>query len=669
MMKIATVLSLVFLASCNANPFKGTDVSANPPPLRYEVRPALGIDALPIMRFDEGKTGEYAIKFVVPSGEAILEFEDLPQGASFDQSKGVLQWTPDYTQANDRSSYTVKTREYPVTIILSSSVDVTTAVRKTVMLQVHDTPRPMVVQNLATSYAMKEGETKTHTTFTVTADDYAAADVRAELKDSAMGMKLERQGSRAEWVLKAEYGIDKLRVGTECRSSSSCTVALDNSIVLTGPDGRQHSQDFRINLQDVRQETRTSLPTALVVKGDMSQAFTVSDGNKEVAPKVTLTSTPPVGIFQLRLVSDAPPESNYELSWTDIPADASGQSYDIELSICNSNYGFSTNTTRCKPHRMRLSVEERTFALPTISRGSWGNEEIKYLMLNSTLDHTVAIDAGSSGLRLRSSSVTSSDATDVVSLSGNQVRINAKRSGLKTLTVSAVNSVGGVANAVFLYEVLPANWGENVLLAPISNAPEFSPLENLWTKTARVYHGGHNLNARALMFRKSVTVGTQSMGMPEIAADLSFFAKNVKRILVTTPMLASLPADILAELNEKGLHLGSRASSVPNFKLSDFELEVVRDLGIPSKRAGLKGVTSKESQYPMFLEISLESTDCKELFGLIKTGEVTEQYVLGASCSLSGGRKIVVLGFEWADFQLTDSDTWLERQWFQRIWE
>lgn len=669
MNKIIPAILLASLVGCNANPFKGVNASVDPMPTRNEVRPALGIDSPGLMTFDEGRAAEYEIKVVVPAGEAILEFEDLPKGAAWDATKGVIAWTPDFTQANDPRDYNIKTREYPITVILYSSVDLTQSVRKTILLQVKDTPRAMVVQNLNASYSMREGEARTLGTFSVVADDYAAADVRAELKDTSIGMKLVRSGTNAEWSLKAEYSVEQLRVGTECRSSGSCSSDLPNTVILTGPDGRQQVQDFRISLSDVRQETRTSLATELTVKGDMSQAFTVSDANKEVAPKVTLVSTPPVGIFDLRQVSSTAPESTYVLSWSDIPADATGQSYDIELSICNSGYGFSTNATRCRPHRMKLSVEARTIALPTITRGDWGQESIKYVQFGKALDHTISVSAGNSALRIRSAGIASSDPRDQVSLVNNQMRVISQNPGLKTLSVTVMNSVGGVANAVFLYEVLPSTWHENVIIASYVSAPEFAEIEKLWGKASRVYHGGHNLNERALAFRKTLTVGTQSMGMPEVATDMSFFAKNMKKILVTTPLLTSLPTDILEELKAKGLYLGKRASSVPNFNLADYALEVVPGLGTPTKRAGLKGLTTKESVHPSFIELSLENNQCKELFGLLKPGEETEQYVIGASCPLSGGRKIVVLGFEWSDLNLAEADAYLVKQWFERIWE
>ncbi len=667
---IISVLFLATLVGCNANPFKGVDASVDPAPIRREVVPALGIDAPGLMTFDEGRNAEYEIKSVVPAGEAVLEFEGLPQGAAWDATKGVITWTPGFTQANDPNNYNIKTREYPITVILYSSMDMTQAVRKTILLQVKDTPRLMVVQNLNATYSMREGESKTLGTFSVVAEDYAAADVRAELKDTSIGMKLVRSGSKAEWSIAAQYSVEQLRVGKECTSSGSCSAALANTVILTGPDGRQQTQDFRINLSDVRQETQTSLGTELVVKGDMSQAFTVSDANKEVAPKVTLVSTPPVGIFDLRQVSATAPESTYVLSWSDIPADATGQVYEIELSICNSNYGFSTNSTRCRPHRMKLSVEARTIALPTITRGDWGQESIKYVQFGKSLDHAISVSAGNSALRIRSASIASSDSRDQVSLVNNtQMRVISENPGLKTLSVTVMNSVGGVANAVFLYEVLPSNWAENVIIASYASAPEFAEIEKLWGKASRVYHGGHNLNARALAFRKSVTVGTQSMQMPEVATDISFFAKNMKKILVTSPLLSTLPADILEELKAKGLYLGKRANSVPNFNLADYALEVVPGLGTPTKRAGLKGLTTKESAHPSFIELSLENNQCKELFGLIKPGEETEQYVIGASCPLSGGRKIVVLGFELSDLNLAEADAGLVKQWFERIWE
>jgi hypothetical protein len=671
-----SILSSIFLATligCNSNPFEGLKTSTEPEPIRREVRVNLGIDVPAVMDFKEDRTGEYEVRFSVPEGEPILELEGMPAGAAWDPIKSVITWTPSFTQANDPSDYNVKTRVYPVKMILYSSSDLTQSIQETVLFKVEDTPRPIVVEDLSSAYSMREGEAKTLGAFSVVADDYAAADVRAELKDTAMGMKLVRSGARAEWSLVAEYGVDRLRVGNDCRSTFSCNVALNNTVILTGPDGRQHTEDFRINLTDVRQETRTSLATELVVKGDMSQAFTVVDANMEVAPRVTLVTTPPVGIFELRQVSAVAPESTYVLSWTDIPADATGQVYTIELSLCNSNYGSTTNMNRCRTHRMNLSVEERTIATPTIGRGDWGPELVKFFQFGKTLDHSISISAGSSAVRVRSTGITSSDPRDQVSLVGNQIKIKSENAGLKTMSVTVTNSVGGVAHAVFLYEVLPANWGENVILGPVSNAPEFAAIERLWGNTNRVYHGGHNLNSRALAFRKSVTVGTDTMQMPEIATDLNFFAKNMKKILVSSPLLANLPADIIAELNAKGLYLGKRATSVPGFKLEDYELEVVRELGLPTKKAGLKGLTTKESANPAFLEISLTSTDCKELFGLLKTGEedneTAEQYVLGAACRLSGGRTIVVLGFEWSDMKLAQADENLLKRWFERMWE
>jgi hypothetical protein len=669
MKKILPALLFTSLVGCNSNPFPDGATSATPNVDRYQVRPALGIDAPDFMRFDEGKLAEYRINVKVPAGNPVVILEDIPAGVSFDTTKGALVWTPSFEQANDPSDYTVKTREYPISLTLRSDVDPVTVIRKTILLQVHDTPRAITVAGLDASYSMKEGEANTLTTITVTADDFAAKDVRAELKDSSLGMKLVRRGSAAEWVLKAEYGIEQLRVGAECRSSGSCVSTLGNTLILTAPDGRQQTQNFTINLQDQRQILRSSLPSELVVKGDMTHAFTLVDGNKEIAPVARLVTAPDVGLFQVRLVGTAGYEAQYEISWSQIPVEAVGVTYPVVLETCSAAYSSVLNTTRCSRQTVQLKVEERAVAMPTIARGDWSQETIKYLQVGKPLSQTVTVSAGRAELRVLSATAASSDARDVVTFAAGRLTVTSENLGLKTVNVTVVNSVGGVANAVFLYEVMPANWGENIILASASSAPEFASIEALWGKSTRAYHAGHNLNARALVFRKTVTAGTHSMLLPDVGTDLSFFAANMKQILITTPLLENLPADIVAELRTKGLRLGGRSSKIPNFSLKDFELEVARDLGIPTQLTTLAGTSTAESAYPYLISLSPTNSVCKALFSIIKAGPVTEQYVVGASCPLSNGRKIVILGFEWADLKLAEADAALLAQWFKKIWE
>jgi hypothetical protein len=116
------------------------------------------------------------------------------------------------------------------------------------------------------------------------------------------------------------------------------------------------------------------------------------------------------------------------------------------------------------------------------------------------------------------------------------------------------------------------------------------------------------------------------------------------------------------------VYLAGRGSDISGFNLKDYELTVSKDLGIPKNGSLLSGSTTSESSNPGFLSATVAS-DCKRLFSLFRPGSVPSELLMGVSCERENGGRLIVLGFDWADIRVTETERDLPSQWFQRMRE
>lgn len=668
---LLALFALFSLVGCESNPYPTDGVlSKNPASTRFNVRPNIIIADPGTLLFEEGVSSEYKIDFQVPSGRAILSWQGLPEGAVFDETKQSLVWTPGFEAGNDSADPTIKTRFYKVIVTLYSSDNLNEGTDRILTLQVNNTPREITAIGLKTDYAMKEGTSASLETFEINSADFPFKDLRVELKDNKAGSRLVRNDATGDIELRAEFDVDFLKVGAkECQSwSSSCTFKVQNAVLVTAPDGRNQEIPFTIAVTDVRKEAEVSLAQDINVTGDTSISFTAVDGNKEIAPEVKLISGPSLGMFELKKISSANYQSQHSISWSQIPIEAVGQSFQVVLEVCTAAYRYSVNTLLCRNITANLNVQAREIAAPTINRGTWGQGVQQYLRFGKQFSTRLQASAGNTNLRILSISAASSDTDDIVNYSNPYLEITSSKPGIKALTINVVNSVGGVANSVFLYEVLPESWSENLILAASSSAPELTMIESLWGNASRIYNAGHNLNERALAFRKTLTVGTHSLLLPDIQKDIEFYSANLKNVLITSPLLENLPEVITAELKSLGVRLNGRAASNPTFDINNFEILANLNAEDPSSIVKLTGKLTAESFSPGIISKTIQSR-CTNIFSLYKDAVPAEEYVIGLICNRRNGGKLVVLGFEWADLKFVEADAGMSQKWFKKLWE
>jgi len=673
-MKFLPILMLAALTGCESNPYKGLTLSDKPAPAVRSVS-SLGISAEEVMTFSEGTEGVYTIKVNVPAGTPVVSWENLPAGASYDATEGKLKWTPGFDAANDPSDPTVTSREYLATLNLQSSVDAVSVRTQKILLKVKNTPRNLGVTGLQPSYNVLEGTVSTLATFATDSLDFPAATLRLSLKNSSPGLSLMREAG-GRWSLKAAFGLDTIQVGRNCTYANSCILRLVEAVVIAAPDGRQVEIPVTVAVRDARQNVVLPVARALMINNELRMAFTLSDPNMEIAPGVEVHTPPSVGTFALTQVRDAVKanapafESYFELSWTDIPAEAVGQTYRAVVTTCNSssNYG-GLNYLNCNNHELQLTVQAREVPVPTIARGDWTATAVKYLPLDQPFSASFTVRAGG-GARMLSATAVSSDTQDKVELDRTGIlKLTGKRPGLKLLTISATNSVGGRGSETFLYEVLPANWSNRVIVGTSAGLTEFAGVEALFGGANREFRAGQSLDARALAFRDTLWAGTQSLQLPDGALDVAFFAANVRTVVISTPMLDKLPAGIVAELRSLGVRVGTRTSAIPNFNIADFELIASRRMGATAGITKLAGTTSSESAHPGLANLTVQASNCEPLLSLFKDGPTPEEYSVGVSCKRANGGRLVVLGFEWSDLRFAEGDADFNAKWFQRMRE
>lgn len=672
-MRILPVILLAALAGCESDPYKGMNLSVKPEAERYSVRPELFISTADLMSFQEGIESSFPIVVTVPEGEPLVYWEGLPPGAVYNAQERKLVWTPAFDAANDANDLSIKLRNYPVVMHLQSTVDNVSSRSKSIMLTVKDSARPMTAVGLQAKYQVIEGyKTETIAKFSISALDFDPATVRVALKNSTPGLALMRDGS--DWIIKAAYGLDAVKAGRDC-TYYDCMLKRSEAVVLIAPDGRQQEIPFELEVRDFRMGVVLPLPRNIEASSDLRLGFTAIDSNAEVEPLVSVDRAPDVGALTLTKIprGDGPVngfyEADYELVWSQIPPEAQGQSYPLRIKTCNSRALTTVGVTNCSVQDFTLTVKAREVVSPAFARGDWGVGAVKYVRLDKEITTTVRVSAGGNN-RIMSARATSSDSGDVVSYAdfNGILRLTGKKPGVKALTLQASNSVGGWTSEVFLYEVLPANWADHVVVGTASANAEFSTVEGLLGTANREYRAGQGLDVRSLAFRQSVFAGTQSLQLPDGALDLAFYSANVKNTIISTPLLANLPAGIVSELRSRGVYLGGRAASLPDFALKDFQVVPARTLGLPSGETMLAGATTGESVNPAVLSMSI-SSDCERLVSLFKPGTTPQELLVGVSCARKNGGKLIVLGFEWSDLRFAAEDAHFNAQWFNRMRE
>jgi len=149
---------------------------------------------------------------------------------------------------------------------------------------------------------------------------------------------------------------------------------------------------------------------------------------------------------------------------------------------------------------------------------------------------------------------------------------------------------------------------------------------------------------------------------------LDFLRRTFTRVMIMTPALEKLPAEIVSELRAQNVFIAGRSSTDADFNLQKVLVTPAPRLGSPKDIVSLAGKLTGESKDPTLFAV-LSSSSCEKIFTLVLPTAIPKEYVAGVSCRRANGGRLIVLGFEMADLSFSEQDAPMLEQWLKRITE
>jgi hypothetical protein len=236
-----------------------------------------------------------------------------------------------------------------------------------------------------------------------------------------------------------------------------------------------------------------------------------------------------------------------------------------------------------------------------------------------------------------------------------EVLLKPAKAGFKQFSVIARLAQGLSRTESFAFEALPASWSKVLLLGDGLRDPEI-------TGTLKVFQGAQVMNPlmqeigdRALALRQAVVLGTSLFSDGQALAAALPAIQKAKLVVIQTPMLERVPADVASLLSRMGFQVRGRFESVfssnaPRLQSLPVTPAAGSGLASPSQPLSLSGSLTPESANPMLLN-PRQGSECRTLVQMTYQsvpGLPGYELPLAVKCE-SQGRRFVVSGIEWAD--------------------
>ena len=333
-------LFLVIGMSCKNDPYP-TDAIFEPVGKKVEKSqsPLLFLHIPTIMRFSEGEEKIYEIAGITPSGESLIEVQNLPEGAIFDSDTSELRWTPGFDAAGsfyDESGY----REYTVSFQLYDAENTLHFVEKEVSLIVFDNPQEIMIETSEQSELYEEKEHTQKIEFSYKDGSRAfIKDIYSDNLPAGAKFREVKTGKEYRLTFKPEahfvspYGI-KSTTNTYYRDVNFEIQAVESN-------GRITTKVINWRIYDKKKPIEIFAPR--IIQGSNEVFFTVIlvDRNGEKSPTLDIDSgllrvyQPLIKKTVFSRYGDVGEKwSYYSVHWKNIPSNNLGKIYELKLKSC-----------------------------------------------------------------------------------------------------------------------------------------------------------------------------------------------------------------------------------------------------------------------------------------------------------------------------------------------
>jgi len=660
------------LGGCQENPFDTTPgrLSASKP-AEHPVGKPWGIDVPEQMEFVEGRKDEYAIQAYVPSpAKPVLAMADLPVGARFNSTTGVLTWTPDYSAGNDSKDPSTDLRTYRARVLLSSTLEPYSVVEKMVLLVVHNVSRPVDLEWQQGLLQIREGaEFKARVK--VKSLDYPSGPFGFYVSGLPSGLEIEKDPlDAATFQLRITPPLDTVTHSDDVVAGGFQST-WNAKVLVVDPSGKRTETPVDFRVLDSRQNAIISAPAMVQGVADVRFQISAEDPNREEAPSITVEAPAAGGTVTVDEDKDGL-VARRSIRWNNIPEVALGKTHQFKIKACV--YGSKYAQDRCVTHLTDVKLEAQLLKEPTFDRSQWQVGEMKFLREGETLRVRLPIQNLNPDNYPMSISVEPASMRTEVSFVGNEVLLKPMSKGFKQFTVVARLAQGLSRTEGFAFEALPRTWSKVLVLGDGMRDPEIAGTLKILPGAQVVNPVMQELTERVLALRETVVIGTSLLQDAQGLASADLALQRAKNIVIQSPKLDALPATVWQKLSQLGLSARGRFSAVlgPNVpQLNKVPVSPASGSGLsmPMQSVYAGGGLTQESANPMILAVTPASS-CKTMVRMLyqpNVGLPAYELPVIARCD-APGKRWVVSGVEWADLAASSpADQSVVSRWFDEV--
>lgn len=662
-MRFLLLIFILILFGCNQDPYPaGGSIQGPEPRVPRKVDPPLSMSIDDVIEYNEGKQLKYGIRVSVKEpGVPQVKIDNLPAGAIFDDQKMIITWKPSFFDGNNPKDPAIKSRIYPITVWLRSSLDNTHAIKKQVSLVVHDVPRKIDINGSSTA-SVYENSKLTYD-FSISNADYPQGPFKVVTSNMPANSKIIKID---ENNFRLEFTPDYYHVNLEKDGDSK---TYQGKIIVANPANHMENKLVDITVRDKRLSSKLVTPDTLTQGLDVSFQVAAYDLNKEVTPKIELLSSRPnFGNFRTQLVENQENHSSVlNVYWNDIPPVHNGKKLTLKFKSCVLSSRWSYRN--CENDTTEIQVVVRERKPPTIDRSSMPVGDMIYLGFNERITNYVFIKDAEDPSIKPTVEIFPKSIRKYVSWSNNRLVMQFDQEGTYQFNLVATSDYQVSSSQSFLVKVFSEDRASTLFFADASRDPEARFYKNNMNDIDIMNPFIQDINVENISFRETLVLGTSILYDKEASFAIEKAMTKIKNIVVASPLIDNMPDKFLDELRlEYDLDFVGRYSDLPRTPdINKTKFAFTGQFQTPNQAVKLKLNTTSESHDPLIFNGGLDDPQktCKGVLGLTETGN--NPYVIGVVCKRNNGGKIVMLGTEWADLKVENSDSDIPQKWFDKM--
>jgi hypothetical protein len=654
---------LVSFYGCKQNPYPEVgEITGTQSQEQRPVEPPLALSVEDVIEFREGRYREYKIRASVKEpGIPKVTIDNLPAGMEFDPEATILKWRPGFFDGNDASDPSIKSKIYPITIWVRSSLDEVRALRKTINLVVYDVPQLIDIQPASVS-SVEEGA-KFVNTVKINNADFP----NGPFKVSSSGFPANTQILKVdENTYRIEFTPDHFHVN---RPVDGDRKTYKGKFNVSNPANHTMSKDIDVAVLDKRLEAKIVAPEVLTQGLDVSFQVVGYDLNNEVTPIVSMVSKGPgFGKFTFTQVTNKESNSTvYNVFWSDIPPVHNNAEFNLTFKACVLGTGTIYNNCKETTTKVKIVVKDRK--PPTIARTEWPVGDLIYLNHSETVTKKIVIRDSEDAMIRPKVEVFPIEMRKFVTWNGDSLKMNFSEAGTFQFNIKATSDYNVSSAESFLVEVFPKDRNKILFFADSTRDPEVIFYKKTFKNVDIMNPAIQEINLRNMSGRDTLVIGTSSLMDAELSPTILKAINMIKNVVVASPLIDNLPEKFLEKLRiDYGLVTIGRYSQLPNLppleKMQMAKTSLFEDSKSP---IFLKRKASSESGDPTLFNGGLYEPNkiCKGVLGLSLNG--INPYVIGVVCNRENGGRVSLLGTEWADLLTSPEDEQIPVSWFNTM--